>query len=68
MQMLYSGAFGDERGEFIFENMGKWGYGVISGVVSDEYVKGGQGQGYGWLHFQLRFQDILCLTFIQCLC
>lgn len=63
--MLYNGAFGDERGEFIFENMGKCGDKVISGVVSDGFVKGGQGQGYGLLHFQLRFQDILCLTFMH---
>lgn len=32
VQMLHSGAFGDVRGEFIFENMGKCGDGVISGV------------------------------------
>lgn len=34
--MLYSEAFGDER-EFIFENVGKCGDGVISGV---EYLMG----------------------------
>lgn len=35
--MLYSEAFSDERGEFIFENTGKCGDGVISGV---EYLMG----------------------------
>lgn len=35
--MLHSGAFGDERGEFMFENMEKCEDGVISGV---EYLMG----------------------------
>lgn len=43
--MLHSGAFGDVREEFIFENMGKYGDGVISGVASDGYVKGGKAKG-----------------------